>query len=42
MSLEQLRPNVIMRGALFNEPGQVIAIIPPRGHGSGRRCPGSC
>jgi len=28
MELGQLRPNAILRGALFNEPVQVIAVIP--------------
>jgi hypothetical protein len=28
MQLEQLKPNAILRGALFNEPVQVITVIP--------------
>ena len=28
MELGQLKPNSILRGALFNEPVQVIAILP--------------
>ena len=28
MELEQLKPNVILRGSLFNEPVQVIAVVP--------------
>ena len=28
MELGQLKPNAILRGALFNEPVQVIAVVP--------------
>ena len=28
MELGQLKPNVILRGALFNEPVQVITVLP--------------
>jgi len=28
MELQQLKPNVILRGPLFNEPVHVIAVVP--------------
>ena len=28
MELEQLKPNAILRSALFNEPVQVVAVVP--------------